>query len=93
MEATYYMEHAPVCWVSTPSCIERHGPLMHLRLGAVSAIVVSTPELAKEVMKTHGVIFASRPTSLAVKIMTYDYTDIASAPYGNYWRQIGRAHV
>ncbi|GMY30996.1 cytochrome p450 71d9 [Fagus crenata] len=67
---------------------KKHGPLMHLRLGEVTTIVVSTPELAKEVMKTHDVIFASRPTSLAVKIMTYDYTDIVSAPYGNYWRQL-----
>ena len=25
MEATYCREHAPVCWLSTPSCIERHG--------------------------------------------------------------------
>jgi cytochrome P450 len=67
---------------------KKHGPLMHLRLGEVSTIVVSTPELAKEVMKTHDVVFASRPTSLTVKIMSYDYTNIVSAPYGNYWRQL-----
>ena len=33
-------------------------------------------------------IFASRPTSLAIKILTYDSTDIVFAPYGNYWRQL-----
>ena len=25
MEATYCREYAPVCWLSTPSCIERYG--------------------------------------------------------------------
>uniref|UniRef100_A0A2N9FRL1 Cytochrome P450 n=1 Tax=Fagus sylvatica TaxID=28930 RepID=A0A2N9FRL1_FAGSY len=28
------------------------------------------------------------PTSLAIKILTYDSTDIVFAPYGNYWRQL-----
>ena len=66
---------------------KKHGPLMHLLLGEVSTIVVSSPEIAREVMKTHDVIFASRPTSLAIKIITYDSTNIAFA-HGNYWRQL-----
>ena len=66
----------------------KHGPLMHLRLGEVSTIVVSSPEFAKEVMKTHDVTFASRPSILVSKILSYDSTNIAFAPYGNYWRQL-----
>uniref|UniRef100_A0A2N9EGE0 Cytochrome P450 n=1 Tax=Fagus sylvatica TaxID=28930 RepID=A0A2N9EGE0_FAGSY len=66
----------------------KHGPLMHLQLGEVSTIVVSSPEFAKEVMKTHDVTFASRPSILASKILSYDSTNIGFAPYGNYWRQL-----
>uniref|UniRef100_A0A2N9FRN2 Cytochrome P450 n=1 Tax=Fagus sylvatica TaxID=28930 RepID=A0A2N9FRN2_FAGSY len=66
----------------------KHGPLMHLRLGEVSTIVVSSPEFAKEVMKTHDVTFASRPSILVSKILSYDSTNIGFAPYGNYWRQL-----
>ncbi|KAL1292307.1 hypothetical protein AAHE18_20G262100 [Arachis hypogaea] len=64
----------------------KYGPLMHLQLGEISAIVVSSPEYAKLVMKTHDVIFASRPKFLFSEIVTYNCTDIAFSPYGNYWK-------
>ncbi|MBA0844008.1 hypothetical protein Goarm_001141 [Gossypium armourianum] len=66
----------------------QHGPLMHLQLGEISTIVVSSAEIAKEVMITHGIIFADRPYVAALDILTYGSRDIAMAHYGNYWRQI-----
>ncbi|CBI39705.3 unnamed protein product, partial [Vitis vinifera] len=67
---------------SLRSLAKKHGPLMHLQLGEVSAIVVSSREMAKEVMKTHDIIFSQRPCILAASIVSYDCTDIAFAPYG-----------
>ncbi|KAK4721772.1 hypothetical protein R3W88_012005 [Solanum pinnatisectum] len=61
---------------------EKYGPLMHLQLGDVSAIVVTSPDMAKQVLKTHDIAFASRPKLLAMDIICYDRRDIAFSPYG-----------
>ncbi|XP_028799732.1 cytochrome P450 71D10-like [Neltuma alba] len=66
----------------------KYGPLMHLQLGQISHFVVSSPEIAKEVMKSHDIIFANRPTSFASETLAYNSTDIAFSPHGNYWRQL-----
>ncbi|OVA20162.1 Cytochrome P450 [Macleaya cordata] len=67
---------------------KKHGPLMHLQLGEVSTMVVSSPNVAKQIMKTHDLKFADRGETLAAKIMTYSCTDVAFSPYGDYWRQL-----
>ena len=66
----------------------QHGPLMHLQLGEISTIVVSSPEFAKEVLVTQGITFAQRPSVLASSMVTYHSKDIVMAAYGNYWRQV-----
>ncbi|CAK8570874.1 unnamed protein product [Lathyrus sativus] len=65
-----------------------HGPLMQLQLGEIFAVVVSSPDYAKEVLKTHDIVFASRPKIVAAEILSYGSTNIAFSPYGNYWRKL-----
>ncbi|XP_049415466.1 premnaspirodiene oxygenase-like [Solanum stenotomum] len=60
---------------------------------APSAIVISSPQLAKEMMKTHDLTFANRPQLSVAKIMFYDCQDIAFSPYGDYWKQIRKICV
>ncbi|KAJ7963660.1 Cytochrome P450 [Quillaja saponaria] len=67
---------------------KKYGPLMHLKLGELSTIIVSSPEIAKEVMKMHDVIFASKPNLLVARFVSYDSTNIVFSPYGSYWRQL-----
>ncbi|KNA07448.1 hypothetical protein SOVF_171790, partial [Spinacia oleracea] len=70
-----------------------HGPIMHLKLGEVSTVIISSAEMAKEVMKTHDAVFCSRPTIMVGKEIFYDSSDIGLAPYGEYWRQVRKISV
>ncbi|KAL2525483.1 Cytochrome [Abeliophyllum distichum] len=66
----------------------KYGPVVHLQLGEVPAIIISSREAAKDVLKVHDPACADRPESIGSKIMWYDYTDIAFSPYNEYWRQM-----
>ncbi|CAL4985299.1 unnamed protein product [Urochloa decumbens] len=70
-----------------------HGPLMMIRLGEVSSMVVSSPEAAQEVLKTHDIAFADRFTNATIGALTFDGGDIAFAPYGERWRQLRKICV
>uniref|UniRef100_A0A0E0LDV3 Cytochrome P450 n=1 Tax=Oryza punctata TaxID=4537 RepID=A0A0E0LDV3_ORYPU len=71
----------------------RHGPVMMLRLGEVPTLVVSSRDAAREVMRTHDAVFATRPLSASVRAATKGGRDIAFAPYGDYWRQLRKIAV
>ncbi|XP_071691704.1 cytochrome P450 93B2-like [Rutidosis leptorrhynchoides] len=65
----------------------RYGPLIHLRLGSVFCVVASTPDLARDFLKTNELAFSSRKHSLAIDHITYGVA-FAFAPYGPYWKFI-----
>jgi cytochrome P450 len=73
---------------------QRYGPVVLLRLGHVRAVVVSSPEAAREVLKTHDAIFANRPLYVTMGIFTYGGQDIAFAPSGSrHWKEVRRLCV
>ncbi|XP_027905541.1 cytochrome P450 83B1-like [Vigna unguiculata] len=71
----------------------KYGPIFSLKLGLRSAIVVSSPKLAKEVMKIHDLEFCGRPKLLGQQKLSYNGTDIAFSPYNSYWREIRKICV
>nr|POE75381.1 flavonoid 3'-monooxygenase [Quercus suber] len=65
---------------------------MQLKFGSFPVVVASSAEMAKEFLKTHDHVFASRPKTAAGKYTAYNYHNITWSPYGPYWRQ-GRKPV
>lgn len=66
-----------------------YGPLLRLQLGRVPALVVSSPALARDVLKTHDLAFCSRPDLTTWRRLSYGGLDLALAPYTPRW---ARAH-
>ncbi|KAI7732374.1 hypothetical protein M8C21_010313 [Ambrosia artemisiifolia] len=67
---------------------KKHGQLILIQLGSVPVLVASSAEAASEILKTHDLIFASRPKLTIPDTLTYGSKDIGFSPYGEYWRQV-----
>ncbi|XP_065030519.1 cytochrome P450 71A1-like [Musa acuminata AAA Group] len=71
----------------------KHGPLMLLHLGQVPTLVVSSPDGARDVMRNHDQVFASRPALKPAKVLLNECKDLGFAPYGEHWRQLRKICV
>ncbi|GJS70122.1 cytochrome P450 CYP82D47-like protein [Tanacetum coccineum] len=65
---------------------ETCGPIFNVKLGIYQALVVSDGDIAKECFTKNDMVFATRPKSLAVELMGYNYAMFGLGPYGDYWR-------
>ncbi|KAM1511499.1 hypothetical protein ACFX1Z_023179 [Malus domestica] len=61
---------------------------MHLKLGQLEAVIISSPKAAWEVLKIHELAFAQRPIVLATEVLSFGQGGIISAPYGDLWRSL-----
>ncbi|RXH74807.1 hypothetical protein DVH24_029528 [Malus domestica] len=66
---------------------QTYGPIMKLMFGSYPVVIASSAEMARQFLKTHDHIFASRPETAAGKYTTYNYKNLTWAPHGPYWRQ------
>ncbi|CAO2144747.1 unnamed protein product [Urochloa humidicola] len=67
-----------------------NAPLMFLKLGDVPVVVATSADAAREVLKTNGAVFASRPWSPTIETMMADGEGLTFAPYGDLWRKLRR---
>ncbi|AES59644.1 cytochrome P450 71B37 [Medicago truncatula] len=72
---------------------KHYGPIMSLKLGYIPTLVVSSAKMAEQVLKTHDLKFASRPSFLGFRKLSYNGLDLACAPYSPYWREMRKLCV
>jgi hypothetical protein len=66
---------------------------MFLYLGNAPTLVVSSADMAREIMKTHDLILSNRPKTTGGNIMLYGCQDVFFSPYGEFWRQTRKISV
>ncbi|XP_074286675.1 trans-cinnamate 4-monooxygenase-like [Silene latifolia] len=69
---------------------KRFGDILLLRMGVRNLVVVSSPDLAKEVLHTQGVEFGSRTRNVVFDIFTGNGQDMVFTVYGEHWRKMRR---
>ncbi|KAK1319275.1 Cytochrome P450 71A1 [Acorus calamus] len=79
--------------LSLAKLARKHGPVMHVQLGHVPALIISSAKAAEKIMKSHDQFFSSRPQSSIANRLLYGCKDLAFAPYGEYWRQMRKVCV
>ncbi|KAJ0097022.1 hypothetical protein Patl1_27462 [Pistacia atlantica] len=67
---------------------KKYGSIIFLRLGLSPTVVVSSPHAAEQFLKTHDLVFASRPPVEALKYICYGQKNLSFSPYGSYWRTV-----
>ncbi|KAI5432844.1 hypothetical protein KIW84_020232 [Lathyrus oleraceus] len=72
---------------------QKYGPLMYLKLGEVPYVIVTSQEMAKEVMQTQDLNFCDRPNLMLSTIFSYNKTDIIFPIYEEHWRQLRKICV
>ncbi|CAM0872273.1 unnamed protein product [Alopecurus aequalis] len=68
---------------------ERHGPLMTLRLGAVTTIVASSADAARDVLQRHDAAFSARSVPDAARACAHDMFSVGWLPPSSpQWRAL-----
>nr|GME00237.1 cytochrome P450 81E8-like [Ipomoea batatas] len=71
---------------SLASLSAKHGPVLHLRFGCRSFLVVSSPSAVEQCFTKNDIVFANRPRTMAGDNFSFNYKALVWAPYGDLWR-------
>ncbi|TYI44365.1 hypothetical protein ES332_A01G231300v1 [Gossypium tomentosum] len=64
----------------------RYGPIVSFYLGSKHCVVVSSPEIAEEFLRTNETSYLDRPKMANFDYLTYGTSDFSTAPYGPRWK-------
>ncbi|CAI9292224.1 unnamed protein product [Lactuca saligna] len=67
-----------------------YGPIMSLKLGSRTTIVISSPDITKEFFHTHDTSFLNRSVPIALRAGDFDKYSMMWMPAGDQWRKMRR---
>ncbi|XP_074263216.1 geraniol 8-hydroxylase-like [Silene latifolia] len=72
---------------------KKYGPIMSLKLGTITTVVISSPELAKEMFLKHDLSFSSRTFPDAARVSNHYKHSMVWLPVGPKWRDLRKIAV
>ncbi|KAL0896348.1 hypothetical protein Bca101_080309 [Brassica carinata] len=71
-----------------------YGPIMHLKLGRLNTVIITSPEAAREVLRTHDQTLSGRMSPNAVRIINHHKVSVAWIhPSSARWRLLRKLSV
>ncbi|XP_058759631.1 geraniol 8-hydroxylase-like [Vicia villosa] len=65
-----------------------YGPIMHVKLGQITTFVISSPEIAQEVLQTHDLFLSDRTIPQAVAVLDHQHFSLPFMPACDLWRDL-----
>lgn len=84
------LELGPKPHKSLSRLAQTHGPIMSLKLGQVTTIVVSSASMAREILQTHDLHFSNRAIPDSLRAHGHDKLGMPWVPVGPLWRTLRR---
>ncbi|KAL8486364.1 hypothetical protein ACS0TY_023165 [Phlomoides rotata] len=72
---------------------ELNTEIVSIRLGNIHVIPITSSELAREFLKKHDAIFASRPDMMSARLTSNGYLALVLSPLGDQWRKMRKIVV
>ncbi|KAK9742859.1 hypothetical protein RND81_03G201100 [Saponaria officinalis] len=72
---------------------KKYGPIMSLKLGTMTTIVISSPNVAKQMFTNHDLAFSGRKCPDAARVSDHDKHSVAWLPVGDKWRDLRKIAV
>ncbi|XP_074263218.1 cytochrome P450 76AD1-like [Silene latifolia] len=72
---------------------KKYGPIMSLKLGTMTTIVISSSEVAKEMFLKHDLTFSSRTFPDAARVSNHHKHSMVWLPVGPKWRDLRKIAV
>ncbi|XP_027363028.1 geraniol 8-hydroxylase-like [Abrus precatorius] len=73
---------------SLANLAKTHGPIMILKLGQITTVVVSSKEMAKEVLLTNDPFLSNRTITQTVSVLNHEHYSLAFIPVSPLWKEL-----
>ncbi|CAH8386853.1 unnamed protein product [Eruca vesicaria subsp. sativa] len=70
-----------------------YGPVMSLKLGSLKSVIISSPEAAREVLRTHDQILSSRKSTDSIRSFGHHEVSVIWLPPSARWRMLRKLSI